>query len=199
MPGSVSDQRPAFLRYRYALIALWVVLTAVAVYLFFFHREATQTELRDVMSTSLWVAGLVYLVLTILRGVVFMPAAPLVLVGIAFFPPLPLFLLTVIGNVIPAAAIYLFPEKLRLKEAFGEGHNKMIAQIHMLLNRGEFLVITIWSFLPFTPTDLIVYVCGLARIDFKKTMLAVALGSGANCAIYIFLGDYILRITGLKV
>lgn len=175
------------------------MVTAVAVYLFFFHREATQQELRDVMSTSLWIAGLVYLALTILRGVIFMPAAPLVLLGIAFFPPLPLFILTIVGNLIPAACIYLFPEKLRLKEAFGEGHNKTIAHIHMLLNRGEFWVITVWSFLPFTPTDVIVYVCGLARINFKKTMLGVAVGSGANCAIYIFLGDYILRMTGLKV
>lgn len=196
MPDPTS---PFVLRYRFALIALWVTVTAVAVYLFFFHREATQRELHDLMSISLRVAGAVYLLLTILRGLVFMPAAPLVLLGIAFFPPLPLFLLTLIGNLIPAACIYLFPEKLHLKEILSEGHNKMVARLHMLLNRAELPVITAWSFLPFTPTDLIVYVCGLLRIDFKKTMLGVALGAGANCALYIFLGDYLLRMTGWKI
>jgi hypothetical protein len=44
----------------------------------------------------------------------------------------------------------------------------------------------------------VVYVCGVLRIDFRRCLLGVAIGEGAICAIYIFAGDYALRLLHLK-
>ncbi len=41
---------------RYALFALWVLIAAAALYLYFFKREAVQAEMRDALSASFWVA-----------------------------------------------------------------------------------------------------------------------------------------------
>ena len=50
-----------------------------------------------------------------------------------------------------------------------------------------------WSFFPLAPTDLVVYVCGVLRVDVRKCLLGVLIGEGAICAIYTFAGDALLR------
>lgn len=183
---------------RVAVAALWILVLLAGVYFFLFQRELAQQELRDVMSVSWWMAWAVYFLLTVFRGLIFMPAAPLVLLGTAFLPPLPLFLLTIVGTLGSTTVIYEFPTSLHLEDFFKGRHEKTVDRLRHLLGGRTLAVIAGWSFLPMTPTTLMVYVCGLLRIDFKKTLLGVAIGSGANSAIYIFLGDYLLRLVGLK-
>lgn len=183
---------------RWIMIILWVVIAGTAFYLFLFHRHATQQELRSLMSMSLWVAGVIYLILNVLRGFIFLPAFPLVLIGIAFFPPIPLFLLTLTGILVPAVFIYWFPAAFHFKESLGERYNAIMEKVERWLKKGEMPVLIAWSFLPFTPTNVIIYVAGLLKLSFRKVMIGVAVGSGANCALYIFLGDYLLRASGLK-
>jgi uncharacterized membrane protein YdjX (TVP38/TMEM64 family) len=43
-----------------------------------------------------------------------------------------------------------------------------------------------------------VYMCGVLRISFAKTMLGVAIGCGINSAVVIFLGDQIFRVFNFK-
>ncbi|MEI6339666.1 MAG: VTT domain-containing protein [Verrucomicrobiota bacterium] len=195
-PGlSSANQR----RLRLALLGVWVLVIAAVAYLFLFYREAIQSELRDVMSASMLVAGFVYLLLSSLRGFTMMPAAPLLVLGIAFFPPLTLFLLTLAGILISSAIIYWFFGSLHLEEVFTLRYPRMMHRVKGLLHRRELPVIIAWCFFPVTPTDLLVFVCGVLRVSFKKTILGVAIGAGANCGIYIFLGDHLLRLSGMKV
>jgi uncharacterized membrane protein YdjX (TVP38/TMEM64 family) len=58
--------------------------------------------------------------------------------------------------------------------------------------RRQLPVVLAWSFFPAAPTDLVVYVCGVLKIDLKKCLFGVAVGEGAICAIYIFLGGQAL-------
>lgn len=199
VPIEVPSRKSFVARHRPLMLVLWVAVVAAATYLFIFEREATQRELREAMSTSLFTAGFLYLLLGGLRGFTFLPAAPLLLLGVAFFPPVLLFVLTLAGILISSAIIYWFSESLHLEEVFNERYAQMMAKLKGLLQHRELPVITAWCLFPVTPTDLIVYVCGVLRVDFRKCMLGVAIGAGANCAVVIFLGDYLLRLFGLKV
>jgi len=178
---------------------VWIAVVVTTIYLFIFQREAVQRELRDVMSTSLFAAGFIYVLLGGLRGFTLLPATPLLVLGVAFFPPIPLYILTLAGILLASAVIYWFSESLRLDEIFNEKHASAMAHLKALLHERELPVIIIWCLFPVTPTDLIVYVCGMLRVDFKKCLLGVAIGAGINCAVVIFLGDYLLRLFGLKV
>lgn len=184
--------------FRIAVAALWISVMLVGTYVFVFHRHAAQSELHHVMSVSWWMAWSVYLVLTVIRGLIFMPAAPLILLGTAFLPPVPLFLLTLVGISGSTSVTYWFPTALHLEDFFRKTHKKSLARLQDLLGGRTLAVIAGWSFLPMTPTLLIIYACAVLRVDFKKVLLGVAMGSGANCAIYIFVGDYLLRLAGLK-
>lgn len=194
-----STPAPSHHRNRILLLSIWVVMAGLTVWLFFFRRESVQRELQEAMSVSMFAAGFLYLLLSSLRGFTFMPAAPLLVLGIAFFPPLPLFVLTLAGIMVSSAIIYWFSGSLHLEEVFSKRYAQMMEKVHSLLHKRELPVITAWCLFPVTPTDLMVYVCGVLRIDFKKTMLGVAIGAGINCAVVIFLGDQILRFFHLKI
>lgn len=207
MPGithtqeAVADKAPPAAghhRTRMILLAVWVVVAGATAWVFLFRREAVQQELKEAMSVSMVAAAFLYLFLSSVRGFTFLPAAPILILGIAFFPPVPLFLLTLTGIMISSAIIYWFSGSLHLEEVFSQRYARWMEKIHALLHKRELPVITIWCLFPVTPTDLMVYVCGVLRIDFRKTMLGVAIGAGVNCAVVIFLGDQILRAFNLK-
>ena len=150
------------------------------------------------MSASLWVAGSIYLLLGCVRGFTLIPSTYLVLAGIPFFPPVLLLLLTLVGILVSSTCIYFFSEWLGLEEILNRRHARGIARLKSLLQRHGLPIIIGWSFFPIAPTDIICYVCGVLRTDFRKFLLGVGLGEGGICALYIFFGDSCLRWLQLK-
>ncbi|MEO7191547.1 MAG: VTT domain-containing protein [Vicinamibacterales bacterium] len=185
-------------RLRMLLLALWILCAGSAVYLFLFHRDFVQRELGGVVGASALMGGALYLLLGCVRGFTLIPSTSLVVLAVAFFPPLRLFLLTLAGIVVSSASIYVFSEALHLDELLRRRHARQYDRVRDLLERHEFPIIVGWSFFPLVPTDLICYLCGILRVNMAKCLLGVALGEGAICGIYIFLGDYLLRLFHLK-
>ncbi len=97
-----------------------------------------------------------------------------------------------------SANVYWFSEFLDLKEVFERTHKARVVQLEGILRRYELPIIIGWSFFPLAPTDLIVYVCGVLEVDFAKCLIGVCIGEGAICGLYIFAGDYLLRLLHLK-
>jgi uncharacterized membrane protein YdjX (TVP38/TMEM64 family) len=157
-------------RIRRILVTVWLAVMSAALYLFFGS----------------------------IRGFTLIPATTLVVAAVPFFPPVRLFALTLLGILISSASIYLFSEALHLDEIFARRHQRRIDDLKAVLQKYELPVIIGWSFFPLAPTDLICYVCGVLKIDFRKCLLGVGIGEGVICAIYIFLGDYALRALRLR-
>ncbi len=181
-------------RLRGILIALWLVLIIGASYLFFFHREALQRELQNAESVSMLAGALVYLFFGCIRGFTLIPSTTLLVFALPFFPPTRLFLLTLLGILVSSASIYWFSEALHLEELVARRHQRKVDGLKAALEKYELPVIIGWSFFPLAPTDVIVYVCGVLRVNFGKCLLGVGIGEGAICAIYVFLGDQTLRM-----
>lgn len=181
-------------RIRRILGLLWLAFVAVALYLALFHRDLFVTRLQAATTQSIVAGAALYLLLGCLRGFTLIPATSLVLVGILFFPPWPLFVLTLAGILVSSASIYYFSGALHLEELFKERHAKHIDRLRGLLNRYGLPVIVAWSFFPFAPTDLICYLAGVLRIRFWIFLVGVAIGEGAICGLYIFLGQEFLTM-----
>ena len=163
-------------------MVLWAAAAAVARYFYFFHRAF----LGDAVHSGGWVAVAVYLLLGSVRGISLVPATYLVLAGIGFFPPTELWVLTLIGIAVSSARLYWFAETLGLGDAIERRHPAQLARLRAALQRHEFSVIVVWSFLPIAPTDVICYVCGALRLRFARFLTAVVIGEGAVCALYIY-------------
>ena len=178
---------------RYALLALWALVVASALYLYFFKRDVVESELHGALSTSTVVAAVIYVVLGSLRAFTMVPATFLLLVAMPFFPPALLLLLTLPGIAISSSICYFFAEVLHMDEPFERRYPEQIAMLKRVL-RTHTLAITIgWSFMLFLPTDLLCYVSGTLRTNFPKFLIGILIGEGAVYAIYIYVGDWMLR------
>jgi uncharacterized membrane protein YdjX (TVP38/TMEM64 family) len=180
-------------RLRRAGLVLWLAIVAAGGYAFFFHPALVDAQLRGAFSESLGAASAAYLLLGALRGFTLLPSTTLVLAAVPFFRPWPLLGLTLGGILVSSVSIYFFAESLHLDELVARRHPQRVATLKAALEKYELPVIIGWSFFPLAPTDLIVYVCGVLRVDVKTCLLGVLIGEGAICAIYIFGGDWLLR------
>ena len=172
---------------------VWVAGVALALYLVIFQRDLIVTRLQAATTTSMVAGGALYLLLGCLRGFTLIPATSLVLVGILFFPPGPLFVLTLAGILASSASIYYFAGALHLEELLRRTHARHFDRVQALLNQHGLPMIAVWAFFPLAPTDLICYLAGVLRIRVWICLLGVAIGEGAICAIYIFLGQAALH------
>jgi uncharacterized membrane protein YdjX (TVP38/TMEM64 family) len=180
-------------RIRYSLFALWLLVVVGALYLYFFQREAVQHEMRDALSASFWAAAIAYLLIGAFRAFTLVPATFPLLIAMPFFDPWVLVALTLPCIAISSSICYFFAEAIHMDELFERKYPTQIRRLKALLQTYQLPIIIGWSFMLFLPTDLICYVCGTLKIDFKKFLFGVVLGEGTVYAIYIFLGDWVLR------
>jgi uncharacterized membrane protein YdjX (TVP38/TMEM64 family) len=178
---------------RYTLFALWIVVAAAALYLYFFKREAIQTEMRDAMSASFWAACLTYLLIGALRAFTLVPATFPLLIAMPFFDPWVLLTLTIPCIAISSSICYWFAEALHMDELFERKYPRQIGKLKGLLQRYQMPIIIGWSFFLLLPTDVLCYVCGSLKINYRKFLIGIIIGEGTVYAIYIFFGDWLLR------
>lgn len=178
----------------YYFIVAWILLVAGGFYVYFSSPDFFHSILKYAASFSMAWAYALYFILGSVRGITLIPSTYFIILGLFFFPPLPLFFLTLSGILVSSAFTYFFSEWLHLDEFFEKRYHERIARIKTALQKNELPIIIGWSFFPFLPTDLICYVCGTLKIDFGKFMLGVLIGESATCAIYIFGGNYLLRL-----
>lgn len=183
-------------RTRREIIGIWLLLIIGSFYLFFFQGEFIAAQVVKIKILPLFWLCVIYLLLGCLRGFTLIPVTYLILLGLIFLPPLPAYILTIIGVMISSAIIYYFSEYLSLADYFRKNHAGAIAKITSILRKNELPIVISWSFLPFAPTDVLCYVCGMLEVDVKKFLLGIFIGEATSCAIYMFLGrDILLFIT----
>ena len=185
-------------RVRYSLFALWLLVAAGALYLYFFKRELVQGELQDALSVSFWAAAITYVLIGSLRAFTLVPATFPLLAAMPFFEPRVLLALTLPCIAISSSICYWFAEAIHMDEVFERKYPTQIRKLKNALQHYQLPIIIGWSFFLFLPTDLICYVCGSLKINFKKFLFGVVVGEGTVYAIYIFAGDSGLRFLNLK-
>ncbi len=180
-------------RVRYSLFALWILVVAGALYLYFFKREVVQGELQNALSASFWVAAISYVLIGSFRAFTLVPATFPLLIAMPFFDPWVLLALTLLCIAISYSIVYGFADVIHLDEVFERKYPKQIQKLKSALQTYQLPIIIGWSFMMFLPTDLICYVCGTLRINFPKFIMGLLIGEGSVYAIYIYAADYFLR------
>ncbi|MGN6212887.1 TVP38/TMEM64 family protein [Parafilimonas sp.] len=136
-----------------------------------------------------------FFIVCVVRGFTLVPSTPFLLTGIILFSATPILLLIVFMASIFVVATLLFyaSDYLGFARYFEKRYPHKTEQVRRKLNgRYGFWFILIWSFTPFTPTDLVCYVAGSLRMRFMKFILPLILGEAIICAIYIFNGAALL-------
>ncbi len=167
---------------------LWVSIIATAFYFYFFQNNLIRSGIAQLIDMPLSWRYAIFLILGCLRGFTLIPVTYLILLGLVFLPAWPAYILIIIGVMVSSACIYYFAEYLGLAGYFERRYSRQVAQLRSTLKKNELPIVIGWSFFPFTPTDLMCYICGSLKIDVRKFLLGVFIGEGISCAIYIFAG-----------
>jgi uncharacterized membrane protein YdjX (TVP38/TMEM64 family) len=176
----------------------WLVLAAAALYVYMAHRPWLRQHLDAALNQPPAFAAAVVFALGALRGFTLIPATVLVLAAMPFLPPTILFVAILAGIALASATIYAFSGALGLVERAERYDPRRVALLRHWLNRYQFPVIVTWSFFPLAPTDLICALCGSLRVQFVPFLVAVTIGEGSICALYIFGAHTALRWLGLR-
>ena len=106
-----------------------------------------------------------------------------------------LFLVSIMGIIISAIIIYYFSGYMEFDKFFEKKYSHKIVRIRKKLNsKYGFLFIIFCCFFPLFPSDLICYVAGTIKINFKRYILAVFLGESVIVSFYIFSGNQIITL-----
>ena len=142
-------------------------------------------------------ALLLFLGVSVVRGLTLLPSTPLIIAGTLAFPTKPWLVLaiSVLGIIASSSMIYWFSELLGIAAYFESRKPAVIARIRNRLEQPTgLLFVFLWAFFPLVPTDAVCYVAGSTRMSFPKFIAAIAAGELILCSFYIFSGNYLIDL-----
>ena len=172
--------------------SVWLGLCGATLIFLAFNPQLLQRETIAGFLDGLGGGALfVYILLSLGRAGLLLPATPFVLAGGAVFPeqPLSVFLISLAGVASGALLVYSFPSFGNYHHLLEEKFPRRIARLRARMgHRHVYWFIAGWSAFPLVPTDLVCYVAGVARISALKTMGAVLAGELPIVAFYVLVG-----------
>lgn len=174
---------------------IWLVLVLVcASLLFLFPDWVSRESISDFLNGLGALALVVYVVLTLTRGLLMIPCTPFVLAGGISFPEMPFVVMAISFAGIAAGAylVYSFPSFGSYDEFLEEKYPEKIRWLKEKLHGPyAFWIVAGWSFFPLVPTDAICYVAGVVKMTYKKMVTAVIFGEIPLVTLYVYLGTEI--------
>jgi uncharacterized membrane protein YdjX (TVP38/TMEM64 family) len=172
-------------------LVVWLVVTLSALSCYLFYPEYFTAEaIRNFLDGSQGMMLLLYLLISLARGIFLIPSTPFILAGAMIFPDLKwtVFWISLAGVMAGASYIYFFTEFLGLDSFFQRKFAKRFEQARKGMDRYGIWIVILWSFFPVVPTDLISYTAGVTRMPYWKFALGVLIGEIPLVAIYVFTG-----------
>jgi uncharacterized membrane protein YdjX (TVP38/TMEM64 family) len=142
---------------------------------------------------------LLFLVLSVARAFVLLPATPLVLAGALVFPDRPWTVLgiSLVSIALASTLIYCFADWIGVRAQVDRAAPRQIAAIERGVRHPLGAVfVAAWAFFPAVPTDLVCGVAGTVRMPFATFLSAVLVGEGVLCALYVFGGRAAVDLIG---
>lgn len=170
------------MNFRKIALYVWLFLIAVGMLTyFFFPVELNLLFTKELVGNYLMATFVIYYIILVLQGIIFIPS-PLIFIGILIFNPIDLLIVNMAGLTTSALIIYYFSKYLKSDVYFETKYSKYIDIIKNVLKGREFRVIVFWSFIPIFPTNLIVYISSILRINSVK------------CVIGVFIGEFLINL-----
>jgi len=171
---------------------LWLAIAGISLSLLLISPDTiSQESISQFLGSLGTMALLVYIGLSLARSLLMIPSTPIILAGAVSFPEqlLIVFLISLVGIVVGGILVYSFP-------SFGDYgsylESKYPDKIRFLKEKMHgpysFWIVMGWSIFPLVPTDVICYVAGLVKMNFKKMLTALVIGELPLIVLYIYLG-----------
>jgi uncharacterized membrane protein YdjX (TVP38/TMEM64 family) len=191
-PDSPASPFSSFINQHWAKIAVAVVwLIAVASYVLYARAHnltplAAVQALVDGLSNTAY-GPFIYIVVYALRPLLFFPSTVLTLAGGFLFGPVFGVIYTVIGSNSSAVVSYLVGHYFGQGVLSSQASKGTVARFTERLRQNSFETVLIMRFI-FLPYDLVSYLCGFLKIDWRAFLLATVLGTIPGTISFVAVG-----------
>jgi uncharacterized membrane protein YdjX (TVP38/TMEM64 family) len=176
-------------RHKYIGIGLWViVLSAYFAYSYLNNVTPLQTvrQLIELMSGSVW-GPLIYMLLYLLRPLLFFSATLLTVAAGYLFGPVLGVLYTIVASNASSMVAYGLGRYLGAGLLHEAGGAALISQYSERMRRNSFEAVLTMRFL-FLPYDLVSYLSGFLKINWRGFLTATVLGSIPGTISFVLFG-----------
>ncbi len=185
------------IEFKLAFRIIWIssILFTLINY-FIFPEKYTAIHLTNLLENNSNLVFIVYLIISIIRSIFFLPSTIFVIMGIALYPNNPQLVLAIsmLGIILGGCWIYFSAEILKIEEVFSKKVQDKIQKTEISMKKHGFWIVLFWSFFPAVPTDLICYVAGYSKMNFLKFISALFIGELILVSIYIWTGMSLLEL-----
>ncbi len=136
-----------------------------------------------------------YFIFSCLRAFTLIPNMTVVMVGtLIIHNPYILLITSVIGLIVSSSLIYFFGEETGLDKILIHKYPEKIAYIKEKIEKYGSPVIFFWGFLPVVPSDLLSFVLGIMKFNYKKFIFYYTVSHIITYGLIIFLGKEFWQI-----
>ncbi|CAM1344164.1 TVP38/TMEM64 family protein [Tenacibaculum amylolyticum] len=173
--------------------SLWIGVILIMILLYLQNPEIiTPNYIVEFISSYNNEIMLVYILISMVRGLFLIPSTPFVIVGGILFPDklLLVLFLSMLGVMFSAVLLYYFSDILSFSNYFEKTNSKITKtwKARLQSKKSTYYVLA-WSFLPIVPTDLICYLAGIVKMPFKNMLFGVFFGELILDIFYIYFGN----------
>lgn len=177
---------------RIIVFIFWLALVAVSLGFYLFMPEKfTAHSMAEFLTQSGYIL-ILYTVICMLRGLVLLPSTPFIFIGSMLFPEKNFLVMAIsmAGILFSSTIIYYFSHLMGFDDFFERKFSNKITYVREKLNQPKgVMFVSLWSFFPLMPTDIICYVAGTMKMKFWKFLLAVFIGELPIVIAYVWAGS----------
>lgn len=130
-----------------------------------------------------------YVILLSLRGVLFVPTMPFIVLMAYSFNPWLVFFVTLLASTTSAWVVCIAVDRFGFAEKAAKISVKHHASAQAALDKYGFFAVFIWALTPITYTEFIVYLARIGSLSRSQIVGAVMLGEGGLIVLIIKLTD----------
>lgn len=177
------------------ILYIWGFLL-LSIFLYYIYNPLffTQKWFNDFLSKFWSYVLIIYLIITLLRWFLFIPSTILIFAWAVFLSPINLFIISMIWIIASSSIVYFFSEYLWIDKILEKQFwNKKIKSLEEKINKNWLLIVTIWSFTPIVPTDLICYIAWITKMKYYKFILWVILWETPLVLLYVLIAYWVIN------
>ncbi|WED24868.1 hypothetical protein L3Q72_18510 [Vibrio sp. JC009] len=155
------------------------------------NNNYTLAEMREVITDNQWYVLSGYAALISVRGVLFIPTMPFILLMASVVESWLLFSVTLTASCCSAYLVCLAVDYLDITKKLNAMPGKSIQRAQNWVNSMGVAAVAGWAFFPLVFTEIIVYLARISGLTRKQVIVAVALGEGLLIGLLTSLTEWV--------
>lgn len=176
-------------------IVIWITIVAAAIWAMrWLTSNYSVSELQDAIETYYWYILSAYALLISVRGLLFIPTMPAIIMMASSIDYWVMFSVTLVATCCSAYLVCLAVDHLDMQKKIAALPSKTLKRAQEKINSSGMAAVTGWAFFPLVFTDIIVYLARLSGMSYKQILLGIAIGEGLLIFIIIVLTEWLIAL-----